>query len=269
MTTLRRPNRTLVLWVDAVCINQRDISERNSQVRNNLKTYTEVSSVIVWLGTDSPTNDRPCLDFFAQLARLIAAGNADQQPDASWRRRFEINRMVSEYLDDTNPMSMISFLGRPWFRRRWTVQEVVLAKEVVVHCGTSSIPWAMFELAMMNLFENDKGVFSAEHRTTMRTMVRMRHADSENNKCPWIPGPWQKCLTWRSREASSTQRLGLPYLHYLSYGVSRYRCLHSLTHCGKHSVRVFVFLEVARLKERPHQFTRQQLQKRSPQCCIH
>jgi hypothetical protein len=181
LENLRRPDRVLVLWVDAVCINQGDLAERNSQVRNIPKTYTEASSVIVWLGTDSPKKDaRRCLDFFGRLARLIADGNAEQQPDASWRRRFEINRMVSTFLDDITHATpiIIPFLERPWFRRRWIVQEVVLAKEVVLHCGTSSIPWPDFELAMIELFENDKGLFSAEHRTTMRTMTRMRHADA-------------------------------------------------------------------------------------------
>ncbi|KAK1831503.1 heterokaryon incompatibility protein-domain-containing protein [Podospora conica] len=180
LQNLRRSHETLVLWVDAVCINQADVPERNEQVRNIPKTYTEASSVIVWLGTDSPAHDgNLSLGFFHRLTELIAPDEADSQTaESSWRRRFETNRMVSTFLDDTKAVPIISFLERPWFRRRWIIQEVVLAKEVILHCGASSIPWSTFETAMIELYENDKGVFSPEHRLTLRTMTRMRHENA-------------------------------------------------------------------------------------------
>jgi len=53
------------------------------------------------------------------------------------------------------------------------VQEVVLANEVAIHCGESSIPWNTFELALTELFENDKGGFSDEHRTTLWIMCAL------------------------------------------------------------------------------------------------
>ena len=198
LQNLRRHDETLVLWADAVCINQADVLERNSQVRNMPQTYTEASSVIVWLGNDSPGEDgRLCFRFFRELADLVAAVRIqrdsvseneynseddseywDNWDHASWRRRLEVNQTVSGFLDRTHAIPIISFLERPWFRRRWIVQEVVLAKEVILHCGTSSIPWKMFELAINELLENDPGVFKEEHRITMRTMMRMRHADA-------------------------------------------------------------------------------------------
>lgn len=54
LQNLRSPDRTLVLWVDAVCINQADIPERNSQVNSIPQTYTEAASVLVWLGDGLP-----------------------------------------------------------------------------------------------------------------------------------------------------------------------------------------------------------------------
>jgi hypothetical protein len=86
--------------------------------------------------------------------------------------------MVTTFLDNTKPRVIASFLARPWFRRRWIIQEVVLASDVSIHCGASSIPWTTFELALTELFDNDKGGFSDEHRKTLRTMSRIRHADS-------------------------------------------------------------------------------------------
>lgn len=38
------------LWVDAICINQTDISERNHQVRMMASIYKSASRTISWLG---------------------------------------------------------------------------------------------------------------------------------------------------------------------------------------------------------------------------
>ncbi|KAL7934749.1 heterokaryon incompatibility domain-containing protein [Trichoderma chlorosporum] len=181
LRSLRKPTETLVLWVDAVCIDQQNIVERNSQVANFPKTYAGATSVLVWLGPDDILNHgRLCLDFFTQLAALILedpkyGSDNDQR---SWRKRFKINQAVSAFLsnEESQPPAITSLFQRSWFKRRWIIQEVVLAKDVWVHYGTTSIPWSTFELALIELFENDKGGFSDEHRTILRTMSRIRNA---------------------------------------------------------------------------------------------
>ena len=43
------------LWrMDAVCINQEDVSERNSQVRMMAEIFGNARRALVWLGQDSP-----------------------------------------------------------------------------------------------------------------------------------------------------------------------------------------------------------------------
>ncbi|PMD67529.1 HET-domain-containing protein, partial [Hyaloscypha bicolor E] len=39
-----------VLWIDALCINQKDVKERNHQVTQMGLIYSQAESVIVWLG---------------------------------------------------------------------------------------------------------------------------------------------------------------------------------------------------------------------------
>ncbi|KAI9771595.1 MAG: hypothetical protein M1840_001810 [Geoglossum simile] len=178
LQNLRKRDKTLVLWVDAVCIDQANIPERNSQVGGIPQTYAEAVGVLVWLGVDDVQQDgRLCLGFFTELAALIAS-DSDRDDQGSWRKRFKINQAVSAFLDGTQPRPIASFLARPWFRRRWIVQEVVLANDVSVHCGELGIKWDTFELALTELFENDKGGFSDEHRATLRIMSRIRHTDS-------------------------------------------------------------------------------------------
>ncbi len=42
------------VWVDAICINQDNIPERNRQVRMMPHIYSRAESVLVWFGTFPP-----------------------------------------------------------------------------------------------------------------------------------------------------------------------------------------------------------------------
>ncbi|KAJ8122664.1 hypothetical protein ONZ43_g1196 [Nemania bipapillata] len=181
LQSLRKRDETLVLWIDAVCIDQANIPERNSQVKNIPQVYAGAASVLVWLGADDVVSSgRRCFDFFNRLATVIV-GDADSQQqgrETSWRERFEINQMISSFLDGTQPHPVALLLSRPWFKRRWIIQEVVLARDVSVHCGSASIPWRTFETCLAELYENDTGMFNYEHRTVLRTMSHIRDANS-------------------------------------------------------------------------------------------
>jgi len=51
---LRKENEERVLWVDAICINQQDVSERGHQVGIMHKIYSKAQKVLIWLGEASP-----------------------------------------------------------------------------------------------------------------------------------------------------------------------------------------------------------------------
>ncbi|KAL7953428.1 HET domain-containing protein [Trichoderma compactum] len=151
--SLRKQTETLVLWADAPSCHF-------------TKTYAGASSVLVWLGPDDVLNHgKLCLDFFTNLAALILEDpNSESENDQrSWRKRFRINQAVSAFLgdDELQPRAITSLLQRSWFKRRAT-----------------SIHWNAFELALVELFEDDKGGFSGDHRTILRTMSRIRNADA-------------------------------------------------------------------------------------------
>ncbi|KAF1995138.1 HET-domain-containing protein, partial [Amniculicola lignicola CBS 123094] len=44
----RQPNR--YLWIDAICINQRDTAEKSQQVAMMGQIYTSAEDVLIWLG---------------------------------------------------------------------------------------------------------------------------------------------------------------------------------------------------------------------------
>jgi hypothetical protein len=48
---LRHTVKTQTLWVDALCIDQDDTSERNHQVSQMGRIYQNIQYVVAWLGT--------------------------------------------------------------------------------------------------------------------------------------------------------------------------------------------------------------------------
>lgn len=54
---IRRRHSDLVVWIDAICINQADILERNHQVALMRRIYSGADYVIAWLGAATPDLD--------------------------------------------------------------------------------------------------------------------------------------------------------------------------------------------------------------------
>lgn len=122
------------IWIDAVCINQSDDGEKASQVRIMDQVYKMASNVLVWLGLSADNSDL----VFDHASVVI-------DRCASISERFvDENQLPSFKLPDvTHPLwhAVGDLLGRRWFTRLWVIQEVVLASNVIVACGSKRITW--------------------------------------------------------------------------------------------------------------------------------
>lgn len=61
-----KPGEFKYIWIDAICINQDDISEKSSQVSMMVEIYKKASRVDIWLG-----NGGDSTDFILKWYRLI------------------------------------------------------------------------------------------------------------------------------------------------------------------------------------------------------
>jgi len=121
---LRLPDVDRVLWIDAICINQGLVSERNHQVRQMADIYSRARQVIAWLGLPTESS-RLAAEFLreAYLGGPLVRGRIKE--DARWHYLNELSQ-------------------REYWTRLWIIQEICLAKSVVVICGHDKIPWAHF-----------------------------------------------------------------------------------------------------------------------------
>jgi len=72
---LQRGHDQRVLWIDALCYDQADISERNHQVRHMNQIYSAATTVLVWLGRETADCD-------AAFNRISACNEASLQSEA-------------------------------------------------------------------------------------------------------------------------------------------------------------------------------------------
>ncbi|MCJ1326506.1 hypothetical protein MMC10_003170 [Thelotrema lepadinum] len=131
---LRRSDRERCLWVDYLCINQQEISDKNAQVLNMDAIYSNATQVVIWLGL--PDADTPTA--FAELYRLTTDNHLTTLYDA---------KMLSKAQITTQIKPLVNLVSRGWFQRVWVVQEVALARQATVQIGGLSLPWVLFSEA--------------------------------------------------------------------------------------------------------------------------
>jgi hypothetical protein len=94
-----------ILWIDAICINQANITERNEQLRIMPHIYTRAQSVAVWLGSfilDPPSTEVSEENFVSALC------------------------------------------CREYWNRVWIIQEIGKARKIRIFYGRNSLEWKKF-----------------------------------------------------------------------------------------------------------------------------
>ena len=66
LRALRLQDKDRLIWIDAICINQTSIQERNQEVPRMGQIYRRARHVIIWMGREIEPEDIPC-----QNSRLV------------------------------------------------------------------------------------------------------------------------------------------------------------------------------------------------------
>jgi hypothetical protein len=145
LSYFRFPDKTRVLWADAVCINQADPVEKSSQVLLMPHIYSQATRVLVWLGaaTDPvfgsvPSHTNQTILQGLQMLPSFDPENAAEMAAKTQAISYDALRLRAEgkpNLLDHDWAPLVALLRRPWFRRKWVVQEVALAKEARLYVG--------------------------------------------------------------------------------------------------------------------------------------
>jgi hypothetical protein len=139
---LRHPDTERTLWIDAICINQKDLKERAEQVSAMKDIYRDAQRTVVWLGDKFPG-----IELAFQLVNRMydlyfdkLEGDAfDSFVEGRWRPAKDHTSPTKLELN-----SLDFLLSQPWFRRVWVIQEFCLGEEVSIVSGDQETGWMQF-----------------------------------------------------------------------------------------------------------------------------
>ncbi|PVH73420.1 HET-domain-containing protein [Cadophora sp. DSE1049] len=184
---LRLPDIDRRIWVDAICINQLDIEERNCQVAQMRTVYSNANEVAVWLG-EHTDESRRAIQFIPRVFQSVSEPGWLDRGVGFWQAMKD-----PDFLVGLSHLS--SFLTLPWWRRTWIIQEVALAKNPPnIYHGQDHLSWPVLERLLDCISPLD--------------FHQMRYQGDEN------PGGRLACITLTFfQRAVESNAMTLTYLH--------------------------------------------------------
>jgi hypothetical protein len=143
---LRLKDKERVLWVDALCINQSDNLERGHRVSRMSSIYGQASRVVVWLSEGWDGSDL-AMDFLEQLGQ-----DADLHLDPSRIPYVTVSGLTLESSELRE--HLIRIFAVAWWKRTWTVQEFVLARDLVFQCNKRLLSRELMYYARENFWKH-------------------------------------------------------------------------------------------------------------------
>ncbi|KAJ9667603.1 hypothetical protein H2201_002138 [Coniosporium apollinis] len=145
---LRPKNASRTLWIDAICINQLSIPERNAQVRIMRTIYRQSQQTLIWLGPAFKNSDL-MMDFIGwedeRLLNPTLDGGDDDWAAARYYRAMQEPRLLHIW------EALYELSQRPYWKRMWIVQEIAFGTAPQVCVGTRS---ASFWDALMRVLSS-------------------------------------------------------------------------------------------------------------------
>lgn len=122
---LQSYSRVEVFWIDALCINQSDDSERSEQVSKMRAIYERAEEVVVWLGRRYSRT----ASVFSLLENL-------------YEHRLNMEYVANSLKVELDSLEEIINLFRAgYWHRIWVIQEVNSARKIIIQCGKYKIDW--------------------------------------------------------------------------------------------------------------------------------
>jgi Heterokaryon incompatibility protein (HET) len=125
LRALRYYEHPRILWIDALCINQEDDSEKSRQVAIMGSIFESARNVVIWLGPRSDDSDFA----MSTISSLHGIADFDHIGEEGWK-------------------ALENLFSRAWFKRIWVVQEFKRGREIFFQCGKKSFNWDDAGLAL-------------------------------------------------------------------------------------------------------------------------
>ncbi|KAL7957221.1 heterokaryon incompatibility domain-containing protein [Trichoderma compactum] len=115
-----------LFWIDAICINQNDVEERNRQVRIMDQIYFRAGTVVVWLGSK-----------YAEIQNEVIG-------ELKLEKRKMLGEASPQSVKNAQQKMARHLRTDPYWDRLWILQEIGRARQLRVCFGNETFSWKRF-----------------------------------------------------------------------------------------------------------------------------
>ncbi|KAH8679599.1 heterokaryon incompatibility protein-domain-containing protein [Tricladium varicosporioides] len=145
---LRLPDKPRTLWIDAICINQQDSTEKEKQIPLMGDIYRQAKQVIVWLGEPESEAAERAFEMITPLTLIY---------DQEKIKKSIIDPQEVELLKAIQELLLNYIISVPYWQRTWTLQELAFASQAYVYFGSQYVSWKIFKQAFMDFMGVHRG----------------------------------------------------------------------------------------------------------------
>lgn len=147
---LRYSDRSRKIWIDAICLNQADDTEKSTQIPIMHLIYQRATQVVVYLGVPS-RESHLAMEYVRNVTATVEVGRQHEISDLVAVKDWPLELLVTAPLSRAEIESLTAFyqlLMRPWWFRAWIVQELCYATRVVFQCGGDVVDYELLRVAL-------------------------------------------------------------------------------------------------------------------------
>jgi Heterokaryon incompatibility protein (HET) len=177
LIAFRLKDQTRRIWIDALCINQDDVHERESQVRLMGAVYSQAKNVLCWLGPFNILNNGPDSHLKKYMAAESSARlaicflrwfnkNPHEHLQAARQHLFTGENIADSVTAEALLNSWLAIkelFDLEYFHRTWIIQEMGLAAHARLYWGSCDLWLDWTEVATFCRFMDDYGASVVEH----------------------------------------------------------------------------------------------------------
>ncbi|KAF2838755.1 hypothetical protein M501DRAFT_992705 [Patellaria atrata CBS 101060] len=195
---VRLQNRPRMLWVDQVCMDQKNDKERGQQMMLMGDIFTHADDVLVWLGE----NEDDDADLAFGLIKELNAHFLDLVQGKGKKKRTtqSIPEITPDQLtraDDHKWNALSNLLCRAWFNDIFIIRQIGVASSAEIMCGDYAVDWrelvisaswiirkapqleAKYQLRLDNIVQLSQGFrVEPDDITFLDVLQRSRHYNS-------------------------------------------------------------------------------------------
>lgn len=144
-----------LLWVDSICVDYDNPSEREQHVGLADKIFRQAQRVVLWLGpmvnVDMEIRILSVLSGLASIPFEAYDNNSSLNPDSF----SSFKELGVDPIADSDWFHIMDFFMRPWFSSVWCIQELLLARQLRVLCGPFEISWHTIAQSLLFLHHTE------------------------------------------------------------------------------------------------------------------